>query len=95
MAWKTVCPFCGEATDNHAGNCGREIGARGMHTLVTRIPDPLMPGIRGEAGYVTVETDLADWSRWHEVVEYAGARGITIAEAVNRLFNSGLSHWRR
>jgi hypothetical protein len=95
MAWKTVCPFCGEATDNHAGNCGRELGARDMHKLVTRVPDPLMPAVTGHAGYVTVETDLADWTRWHEVVEYAGVRGITIAEAVNRLVNSGLSHWRR
>jgi hypothetical protein len=80
MAWKTVCPFCGYPTDKHAPDCGREIGARGMHALAMN-------------GYNLTETDLADWSRWPEVVGFAGVRGCSIADAVERLVNMGLSNW--
>lgn len=33
-----------------------------------------------------------DFARWDEVVEYADEEGITLAEAIDQLVNSGLSH---
>jgi len=40
----------------------------------------------------TVEIDDQGWDRWPEVQEYAEEHGITLAEAIERLVNSGLSH---
>lgn len=34
----------------------------------------------------------SDFARWDEVCEYAWEEGITLAEAIDRLVNSGLSH---
>lgn len=39
-----------------------------------------------------VSVDISEWPRGREVVEYAAERGIGIAEAINELVNSGLSH---
>lgn len=59
----------------------------GMHIMSIAEPDPDIV-----QGFSSVTYDLADWSRFPEVVEYAEARGISIATAVEQLVNSGLSH---
>lgn len=36
--------------------------------------------------------EFYSWSRHQEVIDYAGARGLNIGEAIHELVNAGLSH---
>jgi hypothetical protein len=40
-----------------------------------------------------ITLDVINWSRWREVERFAQQRNITVEEAIQRLVNSGLSHW--
>lgn len=47
---------------------------------------------RLEHGMNPIEIDTTGWRRWPEVQDYADEHDITVAEAIMRLVNSGLSH---
>lgn len=51
--------------------------------------------ITSTANQTVVSVDPAGWARFPEVARYAHVNRITVAEAIVRLTNSGLSHERR
>lgn len=54
--------------------------------------EELLDAVSESAGDGVVRVDASGWARFPEVVEYADAAGITVAQAIRVLVNSGLSH---
>lgn len=46
-------------------------------------------------GVISVHLHPGTWSRFAELEKYATERGLTLAEAIHELVNSGLSHQQR
>ena len=44
---------------------------------------------------INVKIDDEGWARFPELAKFADVHGITLAEAIERLVNSGLSHAQR